>query len=85
MTNIGPEVDMECTMWPDGWPTWLGGTGSEWHHCCVAHDLVPITLQSNLNLWDCVSKINHSMGLIMFIGLFLFSGIYGIIKYRGKK
>lgn len=30
--------DMQCTLFPDGYP-WPFGSGDEWLHCCIAHDL----------------------------------------------
>ncbi len=67
---------MECTYWPDGWPTWLGGTGQEWLPCCQAHDLAPMTLQSAADLGACVAKVSPWMGLIMMIGVAVFGPIY---------
>lgn len=64
--------DMECTFWPDGWPVWLGGTGQEWHHCCVAHDLGA----SNLDLARCVAETSPTMAAVMFAGLVVFGPIY---------
>jgi hypothetical protein len=75
--------DLECTFWMNGWPTWLGGSGDEWLHCCQAHDLVPMSLESTFNLGQCVSEVSPIMGSIMFLGVFIFGPIYGIIKYKG--
>jgi hypothetical protein len=74
MTLIGP--DYRCTGWIDGWPTWLGGTGQEWLHCCVAHDQVDMTFQSALNLGQCVAATSPVMGLIMTIGVLAFGPVY---------
>lgn len=67
--------DYQCTGWLDGWPTWIGGTGQEWHHCCVAHDRVydadNVTLMSHIDLGWCVAQsagpdiINWIMGAAM--------------------
>lgn len=65
------QPDMQCTGWPDGWPSWIGGTGDEWLHCCVAHDLggTDIALAqcvAHAGLWPVAAAL---MGGIMFIGV----------------
>ena len=67
-----------CTSWPDGWPTWLGGTGNEWAHCCKAHDAF-YAQQQTMDLfaylgahWDlatCVASVSWGMAVAMFAGL----------------
>lgn len=68
-----------CTGWPDGWPTWLGGTGTEWQHCCAAHDVAYASepglfgyLQAHLDLAQCVGSVSWGMAATMFIGLVTF-------------
>lgn len=62
-----------CTGWWDGWPTWLGGSGTEWRHCCKAHDAFyhdTMTLAQKVaadaELWACVGG---SMGMLMWAGV----------------
>ena len=74
------QPDMECSMWLDGWPTWLGGTGHEWLPCCQAHDLAPQTVQSALELGQCVARIDPSMGVVMALGVILLGPLYLAIK-----
>lgn len=72
--------DMECTFWPDGWPQWIGGTGQEWHHCCVAHDLGG----TNIDLARCVAETSPTMAVVMFAGLAVFGPIYLAIRHRRR-
>ena len=85
MTSTGLDVipDMECTFWPDGWPTWLGGTGQEWLPCCQAHDTVEMTTRSAVELGACVAKVSPVMGLIMMVGVLVFGPIY--LAFRRKR
>lgn len=65
--------DYECTSWWDGIPTWLGGTGREWLHCCVAHDLGA----SDRVLQQCVDAAGYPlMAFVMFVGVSIFGPIY---------
>jgi hypothetical protein len=74
-----------CTGWIDGWPTWMGGTGDEWRHCCATHDEV---YASTSNLWDilvsdfalgwCVAQISIGMGITMLVGLLTIGAGYFI-------
>lgn len=63
--------DGRCTFWFDGWPTWLGGSGNEWLHCCLDHDAAfdagVVTLTTHIKLGACVaaSAGGPLMGLIM--------------------
>ncbi len=58
--------DDNCTFWLDGWPTWLGGTGDEWLHCCIEHDYGG----SDWLLSQCVAQeAGFGMALIMLIGV----------------
>ncbi len=63
--------DLQCTSWPDGIPTWLGGSGDEWLHCCVAHDLSNLPmLASDLELYRCVADAGYWwVAIVMLIGL----------------
>jgi len=63
MINTGLEMpDMVCTAWANGIPKWLGGTGVEWLHCCIEHDLGA----SDIELFQCVVKSGFPvMGLVM--------------------
>ena len=61
-----------CTMWPDGLPVWLGGSGNEWLHCCEAHDLAyetTVTLQTHVELGQCVAQTpgGLAIGFVMTI------------------
>ncbi len=78
MTPIGLDLppDMECTLWPDGWPTWLGGTGAEWLLGCQAYDLVPMTLQSAADLDACVAQTSPLMGFVITVGVVVLGPIY---------
>lgn len=79
-----------CTGWPDGWSTWLGGTGTEWRHCCIAHDLaytgnptIADYLSAHWVLARCVGEVNWAMAATMFVGLITFgSGL--IIHSRNR-
>ncbi len=71
--------DFECTLWPDGIPTWLGGNGAEWIHCCVAHDLGG----THTELAQCVAAAGYPrIGMLMFAGLYAFSGLYLLLQRR---
>jgi hypothetical protein len=67
-----------CTAWPDGRPTWLGGTGTEWAHCCKIHDDffdaqttldVLAYLGAHYDLAACVASESWLIALAMFAGL----------------
>lgn len=67
-----------CTSWPDGWPTWLGGTGTEWALCCKAHDDF-YAQQTSLDFiaylgahYDLAACVGGWMGVVMFLGLCAF-------------
>ncbi len=51
--------DWQCTGWLNGWPTWLGGKGDEWLHCCVVHDQAYetgiVSLWTHVELGRCVA------------------------------
>lgn len=75
--NKLPLPDMECTLWPDGIPSWLGGNGREWLGCCQAHDLAPQNLQSAFDLGVCVAQQGFAgMGAIMAAGVAVLGPIY---------
>ena len=63
--------DFECTLWPDGIPPEIGGTGQEWLHCCIAHDLGG----ADTELAQCVahslsdSPFGILLALIMLLGV----------------
>lgn len=81
MTNTGP--DMECTFFPNGFPEWMGGTGTEWMGCCQAHDQVPNTISNAFALGDCVARTGYPLiGAIMVLGLILFGWIYNALRAR---
>ncbi len=66
--------DCQCTLFLDGWPKWLGGTGDEWLHCCVAHDLGA----SNMELYRCVNDAGFPVvAVIMLAGV----SIYFLLKF----
>ncbi len=76
--------DMECSLWPDGIPTWLGGSGGEWINCCQIHDQAPQNLQSAIDLGICVADQGYAgMGVLMALGVALFGPVYLMIK-RGS-
>lgn len=71
-----------CTAWPDGWPTWLGGTGDEWRHCCKLHDAAYThtmtwtgKLVADYHLATCVGGI---MGAVMWTGVATFGALIAI-------
>ncbi len=79
-----------CTGWLDGWPTWLGGTGAEWVHCCEAHDThyaaddpVLRLLQAHLELGRCVWEVSPAMAIVMVAGLFTFGTLF-IIGFKNR-
>lgn len=74
---------MECTLWPEGIPQWLGGSGFEWHHCCVAHDLSDQSLSAVFQLGKCVAGSGFPiMGVIMVSGLLVLGPIYRLLAGR---
>lgn len=76
--------DFRCTGWIDGWPAWMGGTGEEWLHCCVAHDLAAKTVASDLALGKCVAAVSPLMGAAMAVGVLTFGTLYVALRRRGK-
>lgn len=82
-----------CTSWPDGWPSWLGGTGDEWRHCCKLHDDFydvkrPFLefVNGHYELAKCVWDISPWMAVVMFIGLMTIGGLHLIwIKNKRSK
>lgn len=89
LTQSAKPVDW-CTAWPDGIPTWLGGTGLEWQHCCKAHDLFYDTytgwiggyFASHWELAKCVASAGYgAMAAIMFGGLCTLGSVHLIWKY----
>lgn len=76
-----------CTGWPDGWPTWLGGTGTEWAHCCKAHD----EFYASYDGWwgylgahaDLASCVGGAMGVVMYAGLLTLGSLL-IINRKNK-
>jgi hypothetical protein len=72
-----------CTGWLDGWPQWLGGTGEEWRHCCVAHDERYAAGEgfwrlfvSHFELGACVWTVSPLMAVLMVGGLLTFGAAY---------
>lgn len=91
--RIAEAMDQDrCTGWPDGWPTWLGGIGSEWRHCCKAHDDF-YAAQTSLDLFAylgahydlavCVAEVGVGMAVAMFLGLAVF-GLPLVIDRHNK-
>jgi hypothetical protein len=80
-----------CTSWPDGIPTWLGGTGVEWSHCCAAHDEFYAGydgwfgyLGAHWELCQCVASAGFTgMGVIMLAGLVTFGSLL-IVNRKNK-
>ena len=71
--------DLQCTLWPDGIPPWLGGSGTEWLHCCLAHDLGA----SNVELFTCVAQAGFpAIAAIMLAGLLTLGPIYRFARRR---
>ena len=81
-----------CTSWPDGWPTWLGGTGDEWGTlCCKPHDEF-YAQQTSLDLfaylgahWDlatCVASVSWGMAVVMFSGLVTVGAGYVVSRHN---
>lgn len=83
-----------CTGWFDGWPTWLGGNGREWSHCCKAHDEFYASydgwsgyLGAHWDLAVCVGQVNWGMAVVMLGGLLTFGTgliIHKKNQYKGK-
>lgn len=78
-------------MWPDGWPTWLGGVGNEWAHCCKAHDEFYASqgsldllayLEAHWSLATCVASVSWTMAVAMFTGLCVFGLPYLIHRHN---
>jgi hypothetical protein len=74
-----------CTGWLDGWPTWLGGSGEEWRHCCLAHDDRYAAgegawqlLGAHFELAGCVWQVSPVMAVLMVGGLLTFGAAYWI-------
>jgi hypothetical protein len=57
--------DNRCTLWLNGIPEFLGGTGEEWLHCCIDHDFGA----SHWQLAQCVAETSPIMAVIMFVGV----------------
>ncbi len=77
--------DMECSYWPDGIPTWLGGNGHEWLDCCRVHDLSEQTAAAAFELGKCVSSSGHAwIALVMVGGLLIFGPAYLALKRLRK-
>ncbi len=76
-----------CTAWPDGWPVWLGGTGTEWAHCCKAHDEFYAGYDGWLGYWgahwELAACVGGAMGALMWAGLATF-GTALIIHRRNR-
>lgn len=86
MTDTG-HLSNNCTLWPDGVPVWLGGSGQEWTHCCRAHDLAydagSSKLLADLNLLSCVADSGFPfMGTLMGIAVILLG--YPFYKRRAS-
>lgn len=73
MINTVPDAIDYCTSWPDGWPTWLGGTGREWALCCKAHDEFYASYDGWLGYLgahaDLAQCVGGAMGALMYAGL----------------
>lgn len=74
-----------CTLWLDGWPTWLGGTGDEWRGCCEQHDRFYEQAHTFggyiLAHWDlatCVAEVSWAMAGVMFAGLVAATVAFGV-------
>lgn len=78
--------DMECSLWPDGIPTWLGGKGNEWINCCQIHDHSPQNFDTAMELGACVANGGYPlMGFVMAAGVAVFGPVYLAIKRRKVK
>lgn len=69
-------MDNTCTYWLDGWPSWFGGRGDEWLHCCQKHDefySVAHTfgeyVVAHWHLAACVGETSWAMAGTMFLGV----------------
>lgn len=74
-----------CTWWPDGWPAWMGGTGDEWRHCCVAHDAAAKSIADDLAIGSCVADISPAMGLVMTLGVLTLGTVYVLVRRRLRR
>lgn len=75
-----------CSLSPDGIPALFGGTGTEWLHCCVAHDLSALQLADHYELARCIASTGHpAVASAFFIAVVLFCGTYVAMKRRLRK
>lgn len=74
--------DNRCTGWIDGWPSWMGGTGEEWLHCCVAHDIAAKSVANDIALGQCVAAVSPAMGVVMAIGVLTLGTLYVALRRR---
>lgn len=75
-----------CSLSPDGIPSFLGGTGTEWLHCCVAHDMSQLQLADHYELARCISETGHPLiAFVFFSAVVLFSRVYVLSKRKIKE
>lgn len=75
-----------CTFWPDGWPTWAGGTGHEFFACCAAHDGAGVSWKGNIDLFSCISHGGWPvMAAIMFFGVSTAGWLYRVWYRRIRR
>ena len=69
-----------CTLWFDRLLWW------NWHDCCVAHDLGYLDhigkAIADAQLEHCVDGVLPGMGIIMWLGVTVFGGIWYWNKRR---
>lgn len=82
-----PGITDYCTAWPDGWPSWLGGTGHEWALCCKAHDEFYAGYDGWLGYlgahYELAQCVGGAMGAVMWLGLVSFGS--ALIVFRKNK
>lgn len=69
-----------CTLWFDSLGPW------NWHACCVQHDFDYVhqigEALANVRLERCVDAVLPGMGVVMWLGVTLFGGIWYALARR---
>lgn len=82
------EQDWRCTGWFNGWPTWIGGTGDEWKHCCVEHDRAyeanEVTTQVHIELGYCVYEAVGWLGIFVAVVMVVATIVYWLMRHKNQ-